>query len=252
MSFNDYWQAEHRRREVEAAMRQLPTQSPAAQQHFTQVLRDAVLLFPIESLAEGVQRGDLFASETSPTVNIKVIRGNDGKLFFPLFTSEAELVASFGEEQPFLLVPFPQYAQMALRANAAVIVNPKSELRALLPPDGLRALTQPPPNPQQAANPMRLVPPTRLLSYRELTTLQGWLSQQDELRQAYLFGLVQGGQPALTLGVDFATPKDKATMEALARDLHGAFGPLLLIPLDARTMTAVSHLPTAIHFDLRP
>ena len=255
MSFNDYWQAEHQRRAVEEAMRSLKAGDAATQKRFAEqhvdALRQATLLFPVESLPEGLQRGDLFQAEPGRSVQIKAIKSKEGQAYFPLFTSEAEFSTRFDAGQPFLLISFVPYARMALRANAGIVINPHSETRAVLLPPALKALAQPAPQPAGADQQLRIVPPTRQLTFRELAILQDWLAQRDDVRQAYLFGLMQRGQGALTLGLDLLEPKDKAAMEALARELHTVFGPLLLIPLDARSATAVTHLPTAIHFDLR-
>lgn len=300
MSFNAYWQAAQQRRAVAEAIQQIQPGDTQAHQRMYQALQQAALLLPIVQVPEGLESGDYLKGE-NVSVQVKMVKGPQDKIYLPLFTSSAAMQQAHGEQQPHLLLTFHTLVQMVLRAQAGGIIldrqGPRSmvvELAVLLnltnpranlanPPLDLTTTQGPsaspspstPPNRDSAAPPtvpgqavtamppmgaatsiptaptLRVGPPPRVLTFHELQGLQAWLGEQEEVVEAYLFGLLKDDtQPILALGLGFATIPPTAQLQAMARSLRGVLGTSGLIPLTTQLATLLARQPGAIRFEL--
>lgn len=263
MSFNEYWQAEQQRRAVAEAIAALQPGDRAAHERFYHALQQALLLLPVEALPEGLASGErLVGKEVS--VQVKMVEGQDNKRYLPLFTGEATLAHARGDEPAHLLVSFPTLAQMAIQARlGGIIVDQGGPASAVVQLPVLVALarqrTEPRPTPvggpaeAPAATPaLRVGPAPRVVEHREIIALGEWARRQPGLAQAYLFGLVQGGQPPmLAVGLGFREAPPQEQMQALARELHDVLGPAGVLWLSPPLTTLLARQAGAIHFDLR-
>lgn len=263
MSFNDYWQAQQRRRAVAEAVAALKEGGPDAQTRLYESLRHAVLLLPVAELPEGHAMGDVLMGQ-NVQVKVAMPKGPNDRLFMPGFTSEETLRLSHPEEDsPYVLLPFQALAKMTLTAGAGgVILDRGGPHSAVVPPAMLQALAdgQPPPQPppatapaQQAPQSLHLSPPSRIVTYAELERLNGWLRQQPGLAQAYLFGLMYGtNKPMLTIGMGFLHAPGKEAMEQLARQAGELMGQVGVILLDGQLARLLARQAGAIRFDFNP
>ncbi|MDQ4076478.1 MAG: SseB family protein [Chloroflexota bacterium] len=262
MSFNEYWQAEQKRRAVAEAIAALEPGDKAAHARFYQALKRASLLLPVEALPEGLQNGDLLTGENVP-IQVKMVKTKDGKVYLPLFTSRSTLRHSHSEVQPYLQLAFSSVVQMALQAKAAgVVVDRSGPASAIVQLPVLLALSkgQKTGQPTQAsgtdtkqkATQIRVGPPPRVIEYREVLALGDWLEQQSGLAQAYLFGLIRGSSQAiLTVGLSFSESPEQEEMKEMARELREVLGPSGIILIDGQLATMLARQAGAIRFDLR-
>lgn len=259
MSFNDYWQAQQRRRAVAAAIVNLREGGPAAQTQLYEALRQAILLLPVAELPEGHTIGDVVVGQ-NVQIRVSMTKGLEDKLYLPCFTSEAHLHRSHPDNAtPYVLLPFPAIAQMALTVGAvavlldqggphsAIVARPMLERLA----SGQVQLESPPAQAGQPQRPtLRLSPPPRVIAYGELTRLHEWLQQQPGLAQAYLFGLLHGtAKPMLTVGMGFPQSPGQDVVEQLAREASALLGPVGVILLDGPLATLLARQAGAIRFD---
>jgi hypothetical protein len=261
VSFNDYWQAQQRRRAVAAAIAKLKDGGPAAQAQLYETLRLAVLLLPVAELPEGHATGDVVVGQ-NVQIKVALAKGPDEKLYLPCFTSEENLHRGHSDEEVlYVLLPFQAIAQMALTANAVgVLLDRAGPHSAIMPRPMLESLAagqaqfQPSPSQAQPGQPQRptlhLSAPPRLVTHAEIMRLHEWLAQQPNLAQAYLFGLLYGtGKPVLTIGMGFLQPPGRDTMEQLAKEAGHLLGPVGVIGLDGKMAAALARQAGAIRFD---
>lgn len=268
MTFSDYWQAREGRRLVAEALAVLTPDDPRARQRFLAALRQAVLLLPVAELPPGYDVGDAIVGQKVP-LRVTLVHGADKQPYLDLFTSESQLREHHPSDLPYVLVPFPVLAELALSAkmggmiidrnrNASAVLTPPT-LRTLLSQDqatpSLPAAPQPatprPPTPPTQP-PFRVGPPPRVVTQYEIHALDQLLRRQPGLSHAYLFGLVRGNainQATMALALGYARVPDQATLQALAAEITKRVGTAGVMLMDERLAALLARQPGAIRFE---
>jgi hypothetical protein len=260
VSFNDYWQAEQRRRALREAMVSVRNRDEGAVHRLQSTLRAAVLLVPVREVPANHDVGDTVRGANVP-LQVMLSRDEQGGQHLVVFTSEQELGATFPAAPPFIGLSFNVLAHLAAQAPVTdVIIDRNGPNPVTIPPSLLIEWARPTaatsaaapegaktPTGQQA----QLTPPPRLVTWRELQTLEQILQSQEGLVQAYVFGVMHGKPPPLlTVGLGFTTQPAPDVLQSLAREVGRVLGPSGVLALDSRLPLLLSRQPGTIRFDL--
>ena len=265
MSFNDYWLAQQQQRKVAAAIAALKSGGKAAQAELLKTLRDASLLVPVADLPEGYHTGDIIKAK-NVRLNITLIRGKDQKAYLALFTGEESLRRSFAEPHPYVVLNFKGLVKLALNIKVVgIVIDRNGPASAILPatilPSFLTPQKSPVSNqapqqskvPQQSKAQLQAGPIPRLITQAEIASLHSYLLAQENIAQAYLFGLKQRKKSILTVGLVHrgVAPKQEE-IQSMARELNPIIGGSGVLVLNERLKTMLERLVGVVRFDLMP
>lgn len=262
MSFNDYWQAQEKQRKVAAAIAALKSGGKAAQTELLKTLPDAPLLVPLADLPEGYHTGDIIKAN-NVRLQITMIRGKDQKAYLALFTSEENLRRSFAEPHPYVVLNFKNLVKLALNVKVVgVVIDRNGPASAILPARILPSFLTPKARgaresnasnqaPQQSKAQLQAGPIPRLMTQAEIATLHDYLLKQENITQAYLFGLKQKKKSVLTVGLVHrgVAPKQEE-IQSMARGLSAIIGTNGVLVLNEGLKTMVERLVGVVRFDL--
>jgi hypothetical protein len=263
VSFNDYWQAEQKRRRLREVMVAVRDRVEGSSEQLQSALRAAIVLVPVREMPPNHDIGDTVRGANVP-LQVMLARDEQERQHLVVFTSEKELATTYPGSPPFIGLPFEVLAHLATQAPIVDVVIDKDGGAALtFPPTLLKAWARPAPqnaekgeggkSPQLVAGQAQLTAPPRPLTWQELAALREVLMAQEGLVQAYLFGVLHGNPPPLlTVGLGFTTPPTPDRMQALARDVGKVLGASGVLALDSRLPVLLARQPGAIRFDLEP
>lgn len=257
MSFNDYWQAQEKQRQVATAIAALKSGGKAAQTELLKTLRDASLLVPVAELPEGYYSGDIIKAN-NVHLKITMIRGKDQKAYLSLFTSEESLRRSFPNPHPYVVLDFKNLVKLALNVKVVgIVIDRNGPASAILPapifpsfltPKASNASNQ---APEQRKTQLQAGPIPRLMTQAEIATLYDYLLKQENITQAYLFGLKQKKKSILTVGlVHRGVAPTQKEIQSIARELSTMIGTSGVLVLNKGLKTMVERLVGVVRFDL--
>lgn len=253
VSFNEYWQAEQNRQAIAALLPDLNTGGKEAQQKLSQLLQKARLLLPLKSLPPNYQTGDLVRRNQKVNLDLVTLTAKDSKLYFLVFTNEAQLQKATSEEQPYLVLPFMSIATQALKLKAAgILINHGHETPALLPAASLAQLinaTQK--TAAKKGGQLQILPIPRPITLSQILFIEDSLRQQPKVLDAYLFGLRHPKQKkaTLTVGLLCRTALNKEQLHALANQIAKQLGKSAVVTMNDKWLPLLKRQTGIIHFD---
>jgi hypothetical protein len=261
VSFNEYWQAEQKRKAVRDAMVALRNREEGAIQRLQDALRSVILLVPVREVPPNHDIGDTVRGANVP-LQVMLTRDDQGNQHLVVFTNEQELTATYPASPPFIGLSFDVLANLAAQAPVAdVVIDRNGPSPVTIPPSLLNTWARPAPVTQGTSSPAQpaplvagqaqLTPPPRMLKWEELQALAGVLRHQEGLVQAYLFGVLHGTPPPLlTVGLGFTVQPSPEAMQRIAREIAKVLGPSGVLALDSRLPLLLARQAGAIRFDL--
>jgi hypothetical protein len=262
VSFNEYWQAEQNRTLLREAMVAVRNREEGAIQKLQGTLRNVILLVPVREVPPNHEVGDTVRGANVP-LQVMLTRDEKGAQHLAVFTSEQDLVATYPAAPPFIGLSFDVLAHLATQAPIAdVVIDRNGASPVTVPPSLLSSWARPapvvagtpatPPTPLVAGQ-AQLTPPPRMVTWQELQALEQLLREQEDLVQAYLFGVMHGAPPPLlTVGLGFTTQPAPERMQLVARAIGKVLGASGVLVLDSRLPLLLARQAGTIRFDFAP
>lgn len=262
MSFNDYWQAEQNRKLLREAMVAVRNREEGAIQKLQGTLRNVILLVPVREVPPNHEIGDTVRGANVP-LQVMLTRDEQGGQHLVVFTGEQELLATYPAAPPFIGLSFDVLAHLATQAPIAdVIIDRNGASPVTVPPSLLSSWARPAPVLSGVSTPTptplvagqaQLTPPPRMVTWQELRALEQVLREQEDLVQAYLFGVMHGAPPPLlTVGLGFTSQPTPERIQTVARAIGKVLGASGVLALDSRLPMVLARQAGTIRFDFEP